>query len=313
VGERPQPSPAATEAEGTVRVPLVLRWAFRVTAVAVVLAVFLTLVGFLNIAFYDSELQVPNRFTPTQTNYFVIGARAFAPSLIYVFATIVVLLVLVYVAELVSRLLRAVPRVRTGLNETSQSISAQTGRIVRAAQPTGVAHVFFLLAVLVTAFGVARYIPLYEALFTADSAYLGCNNRYTLLALQPLMTVLISGLAFGWFHVFRWVKERTGELRSVAAPRWGSAGLILLLTLVMAVPWRLTFLTGQERVRIGSDRGYVLRENDTHLVVYNADQRRTTAYAQPAAGVSRLGVQGNVFEEPAIFASGIQECESVGF
>jgi tRNA A-37 threonylcarbamoyl transferase component Bud32 len=311
--ERPQPSSTAADAEGTVRVPLALRWAFRVTAAAVALAVFLTLVGLLNIAFYDSELQIPDRFTPTQTNYLVIGARAFAPSLFYAFATIVVLLVLRYVAEGVNRLLQAVPRVKRRLNDTGQSISRQTGRILRAAQPTGVAHVFFLLAVLVTALGVARYIPLYEALFTADTAYLGCNNRNTLVGLQPLMTVLIAGLAFGWFHVFRWVKERTGELRSVAAPRWGSAGLIVLLTLVMAVPWRLTFLTGQERVRIGSDRGYVLRETDTHLVVYNADQHRTTAYPQPAAAVTRLGVQGNVFEEPAVFASGIQECESVGF
>ena len=122
------------------------------------------------------------------------------------------------------------------------------------------------------------------------------------------MTALILGLGVGRYRLLRWLNQRSCTGDRVALASVGTAGLVLLLVIVMTLPWRLVWAPGNERVRIGSDRGYVLHETDRVLVVYNADTRTTATYDKAEPSIQKLGVLGYVFEEQQVFASNLPKC-----
>jgi uncharacterized iron-regulated membrane protein len=100
----------------------------------------------------------------------------------------------------------------------------------------------------------------------------------------------------------------------VVLARWGSAAWIVGLFVLTTLPWQLLWGSDRERALLHDDRAYVLAENDTDLLVYDADEGATVRFAPgDVPGLQRMGITGYLFEESAAFESHQPECVSIAF
>jgi serine/threonine protein kinase len=288
--------------------PLLVRIVLGVVATSALLI----LVGFLTVTVYDEQLELPAQFTPSQSDFLVVGARALFPSSVYALITVAIAIACLQLARLLLGGALRIPSLRRRVGPIRQRVEYWRTEFTEKARPGNVADLFLIFAVLVAGAAIAASVPLLTAVFTSDVSVLGCARRGDHRFYQPAMTAVIVGLAFGRFRLLRWVRWRTGDLAAAAVTRWATGALVVLLIVVMTLPWRLMWPAGNERVRIGDDRGYVLQESMSHIVVYNADRERASSYEKPVGPeLVRLGLGGYVFEEPHIFDSGVKNCESI--
>lgn len=271
-------------------------------------AVLLMVVGFFTTLLYDTQLQIPARFTPSESNYLAVGAQALFPSVVYAFTFIIVALILYYLIRMMAALAGAIPGIGSTLKSSEQRLTTSWNRFWSSARPRTMSDLFLIVAVAISVLGIVLMSPVIGAVYASDSAALGCENRDALRRFQPALTLLILGLATARFQLFRWVRTKTGSVRGCGMGWWGSGALIVLLIILMTVPWRILWADA-ERVRVGDDRGYVVHETESELVIYNAVEGTTRTYgkADPSA-FDRYGIRGYLFEEPHVFESGLFDC-----
>lgn len=277
-------------------------------AVAFALLV-LTAIGFLAIRAFDAKVGMPAWVSPSRSDYLTVGVRALIGPFVNGSLLVLLFLAIGYVPRLIHGVL-----VRTGI--IGESRRRPWDRVIGgwntfwdATRPQMVADCFFVAALMSAGTVLVASWPLLNAHFTTETAVFGCEARPFQRLTNVATAGLIFALAFGWHGTFRWLRRRHGSGASGGVARWGSAAIILLLVFVVTLPWRLMWAGGDERVLIDGERGYVLQETPSHVILHNAEQRTTMAYAvDDLPPLERLGVTGNVFEEPAAFHSGATDC-----
>lgn len=269
----------------------------------------LIVVGFLTVWLYDNQLQMPARYAPSESSYLAVGARALFPSAVYALAIVVAALILYYLLRGGVALLSALPGVGPVLRRGRRRLLARWRRFRRAAHPKTAGDMFFIASVAVFLAGLAVTWPILDAVIAGQGVpEVGCENLAALRQYQPLLTFLIVALATARFQFFRWAERTAGTLRGSGIARWGSGAVILLLVVVMTLPWRIVW-AGAERVRVGDDRGYVVQESGSELVIYNADRGTTREYTtDDPSNYARLGIHGYLWEGQSAFESGMPKC-----
>lgn len=283
----------------------VLRAAIWIAGTTVALIV----VGFLTVWLYDNQLQMPARYAPSESSYLAVGARALFPSAVYALAIVVAALLFYYLLRGGLALLSALPGVGPVLRRGRRRLLARSRRFRRSAHPKTAGDIFFIASVAVFLAGLAVTWPVLDAVIAGQGVpEVGCENLVALRQYQPLLTFLIVALATARFQFFRWVERTARTLRGSGIARWGSGALILLLVIVMTLPWRIVW-AGAERVRVGDDRGYVVHESGSELVIYNADRGTTREYTtDDPSNYARLGIHGYLWEGQPAFESGMPKC-----
>jgi len=284
----------------------------RVVASVAASVVGVTVIGFLSNRAYDIRLQIPAPFTPSRSDYLVIGAQALVPFVAFGLGALVLLLVLRYAGR---RAVSAAPTI-TGLivqrQPRSEAVLKRWGESLRLMKARTIANTFFVAAIGLSFLVLSRFWDLLSVFSIAGTDVLSCASRPMHRAFSISMVFLIAGLGGGRHSLFRWLARRGYAGSGLAIPRWGSLLLLGILILMMTVPWRLLWDSKAERLYIDGEPAYALIESATELVAYHPGRRVTERHdTSGAAEIERLGLTGYVFEEESVFQSDLPQCLSV--
>jgi hypothetical protein len=301
---------ASVFAIGAARRPRLALWLRIAAGIAGALAL-LFVCGLLTIAAFDARVQMPIRFTPSTTNFLLMGARAFVVPAFVAAVILMTLVALRYALSVFNAGMVSLPIVGQGLDTMEQRAETLLSRFRLRFSRRTIYEAFFLASLASAVLVLYAFAPLFQPVYAPEVSILGCLHRDEHRIVQPAISALIVAIVYVWWRLSRReAGRRTGE--RTAFPHWRIATLVVLLIIAMTLPWRMTWLGGTERVRIGEHRGYLLHETDTELVIYNADRKVTTVFPKgDDSTVQRLAVQGYIFEEASVFESGIPECYSV--
>ena len=257
-------------------------------------------VGFLTNRAHDLRLGIPPSYTPTRSDFLVLGIRALIPLLIFTVAGAILVVIARYLVRGVGWLLHR----STAIGKTVDTARAEIrGSWVGAWQKldaTTVADLFLLVAVVVGVGALVPYRRLLAGMVTSDSsALLNSTLRGSFTIVQALV---LAALIVGWRSVYRYLRRR-GELTPrVALSRWVGLAWIVTLLLVTTMPWQLVWNLDAERVLLDGRRGYLVLETATAALVYDPQAGETVVRSlEDASGLRRLGSRGYPFEEPAAF------------
>lgn len=272
-----------------------------VGAVAAALAL-MTAVGFLTTRIYDDKLGIPADFTPSRTDFPVVGFQALVPELFYAFVAVLAYVILSHAWRLVSYGLRRAPVVGDTLDSVRVSTSEAWRGMVSALGPTVVADLFFLGAVAAGLVALLPFSELVTSLWSGGTEAFSASNRDIHKRYTLVLTLLILALLFTWRSVFRKLRgEGPLETRTLVS-KWGSFASILLLIIVVTAPWRLLWGNDHERVLLNGERAYLIMESDTEFLIYRPQTRSSGRYSKSSdLEIRRLGSTGYLFEGPEIF------------
>jgi len=274
------------------------RWAGVAAAATLVGLALLTTIGFLTTRVYDEKLGVPAAFTPTRSDFPIVGLQALLPELFWGFLAILGFVALSYAWRVVSYGLHRAPGLGDTLDTWRHTSSQAWWRVWTPLSPVAVADAFFLTAVLA---GVVVLSPFWEFLsvmWTSDTEVLSSaisrqHESYTLT-----LTVLIVVLLVIWRSVFRYLRERGPIGWRVAVSRWGSLALIIFLLIIATLPWRLRYDNNHERALLDGEPAYILLETESDLVIYQTGRQSAARYPKDEnIDLERLGVIGYLFED----------------
>ena len=276
-----------------------------------VAAVAAAAIGFLSTTAFDYKLRIPDPYRPSRSDVLVVGSHALVPFFLFGLLTVGALVVVRQFLSRARTTITKVPKIGAPSRALDQRISQTWRRVLTRAQPSTVADTFFVIGIAVSALVVARFWNLLSTLWWAsDIEALACVNRPLHHSFTMWMAPLIVGLSGTWLSVFRWARRRSVSDVRLSLARWGSLAGIVMLLLMLTIPWRLMWDATGERVRIDGERAYVVSELGDDLLLYNPERRRAERYESGVGGaIERLGVTGFFFEEPAVFESGLTECE----
>jgi serine/threonine protein kinase len=266
-----------------------VRTAAMVAGAMAALVLLLVAIGFLTTKAYDLKLQVPDQFTPTRTDFLMVGVEAMVPFV--VFSSLMVLAVAV-----VSRLVRLGLSLRRG-SATAPSDPARSK--VGGPRRAIAADLFFVFTIVASAGALLAFSGYLDFLWTPDMTGLACTDRPLQREFSLTMTLLITGLSLLWLKIFPLRQSMMAGAGRTAAARWASLACIVGLVLVMTVPYRLVWDGPYQRVWVGGERGYVLVEDADEVTVYNADRMRAERYSRNE--IEPLNTVGHLFENASAF------------
>jgi hypothetical protein len=278
------------------------RWV-RIGTAVLAGAALVTAIGFLTTVVYDVKLEMPSQFTPSRTDFPLIGIRALIPALSVAFVVLVAYVVLEYLVRLLALGLRRVPSVRLRLEALSRRAADASRRLGARASPVAVAELFLIVALVVSIAVLSRFGPLLASLSSSATEPLSPSFRPMHHAYTIALTVLITGLAFAWRRLFRDREARPAGGGRFRLAKWSAGAWILILVLVLTMPWRLLWDNEHPRALLGGERVYILMERGPQLVLYNADRSLTESYQLGVSpDLQRLQTVGYVFEDAEAFA-----------
>jgi tRNA A-37 threonylcarbamoyl transferase component Bud32 len=278
------------------------RWV-RVGTAVLAGAALVTAIGFLTTVVYDVKLEMPSQFTPSRTDFPLIGIRALIPALSVAFSVLVAYVVLEYLGRLLLLGLRRVPGVRLRLEALSRRVADASRRLWARASPVAVAELFLIVALVVSIAVLSRFWPLLVSLSSSTTgplspAFRPMHHGYTIA-----LTVLITGLAFAWRRLFRDREAPPAGAGRFRLAKWSAGAWILILVLVVTMPWRLLWDNEHPRALLQGERVYILMERGPDLVLYNSERGLTESYKMGASpDLQRLQTVGYVFEDAETFA-----------
>jgi serine/threonine protein kinase len=262
----------------------------------------LTGIGFLTTLVYDVKLQMPSQFTPSRTDFPVIGIRALIPALSIAFFVLVAVVVLQYLARLLRILLARLPGLGPTLDALGPRVAEGRRRFWSRVNPVAAAELFFIAGLVVSAAVLSRFWPLLTALYTNATGPLSPEARPLHRAFSVALTVLITGLMLAWRRVFRELDARRPVGARYRLAKWAGVAWILLLVLVMTMPWRLLW-NEHPRAFLRGERAYILLERGPDVVLYNAERGLAERHqAGTGQELTRLGTVGYLFEDAHAFA-----------
>jgi len=265
-----------------------------------------TAVGFTTNRAYDLALRIPPAYTPSRSDFFVMGLHALFPEAVFGFVALLGWVGIRYAGRGLSWLLRRSHRVGESLDTTKATALGAWRRVRNRLQPTTIADLYFLAAV---AGGLLFLIPFHDflaAVVFADTETLGRRSlQRTWFIGMPL---LILVLAVTWWRVFDYLRRHGTLAGRVALSRWGSLGWIAVLLILSGLPWRLVGGSQAERAQFRGERAYVLLEDERVVVIYRPDSATTGVYSkQEGLELNRSGVLGYPFESPEAFDGGARD------
>jgi tRNA A-37 threonylcarbamoyl transferase component Bud32 len=263
----------------------------------------LTGIGFLTTAVYDVKLRIPAEFTPTRTDFPVLGIRAVIPGLTIAFVALAGYVVLEYLTRLLVAGLRRVRPIGPRL-VTWQRRSADTWhRLLGRTSPVAVAELYFIVSLVVSVAVLSRFWPLLASLWSGTTEPLSPSFRSLHRGYTIAMTVLITGLGLAWRRVFRYLEARQASGGRLGLAKWGGVAWIVILVLLMTMPWRLLWQNEYPRALLQGERVYILRERGSDLLLYNAERRVTERHRRGEDPDLQLqNTIGYVFEDAEAFA-----------
>ncbi len=261
-------------------------------------------IGLLTTVVYDVKMQLPSAYTPSRTDFPVVGVRAATPAIILGFAVLFVILVLKYVMRfpifLLRRFLGLGPALDQWVRRTTTGWRTMWGSI----HTTAVAELFFVVSVVASLLVLFPYRRLLAALWSDETAVLSCSFRPLHQSYTIAMITVLAVLAVGWIGVSRYLRRRRARGAGVAVARWGGLAWMVILVMMMTMPWRLLYLNYHQRALLNGERAYILYERDADLVIYNAEQRSTQQYRKDGSyNLELLNTMGYVFESAEEFAT----------
>ena len=261
-------------------------------------AVTLTTIGFFSTLAYDVALGIPAEYTPSRTDFPIVGARALVQPLFWVFV-----LATGYVVGRHALQAAAYGAVRVpGLGRSLESWGHRTAEAVRSIgrprDASTLAEVYFIGAVVIGLIALRLLWPLLDV-FTApyDTSVMAPEFGSLHHGYSFLLTALVVGIAIGWHRVFHvWLRGRQAGAR-VTLARWGSLAWIAILVVVMTWPWRLLWDNNHPRALLDGAPAYILLENEAEVVVYMPLTRATQRHPKDdSVALERLGTIGYLFE-----------------
>lgn len=267
-------------------------------ALVVGVAAVLTGIGFLSTIAYDVTLNIPAEYTPSRTDFPIVGARALVPAVFYGFAVLVAYVSLRYVWRAVVFGLVRVPRVGPTLESMGRRSSAMWFALWKPLSPTTVADVYFVSAVLSGVLLITVFWGLLLVFFEPhDTGILSPMFQSLHQGFYFSFTLLVIVLAAGYHRVFRYVRRREGGGGRVIAAKWGSLAWMIILVVIMTLPWRLIWNNEHPRALFNGDPAYILIETDAEVVIYRPGTQSTERYRKDGSlDLERLGTIGYLFE-----------------
>jgi len=289
-----------------------LRWVATVAGASAAVLGLATAVGFVTTRIYDLKLRIPADFTPSRTDFPIVGIQALVPELFYAFVAILAYVILGQTWRLATYGLRRTWAVGDTLDSLRRSTADAWRGAVASLSSTAAADLFFITVVAAGLLALAPFRELFTSLWTEGTEVFSYSNRdlhqrYTLVLTLVILTVL-----FTWRGVFRHLRKRGPLGTRVLLSKWASLGSVLVLVMVVTAPWRLLWSNFHERVLLDGERAYVVIETESELVIYRPGIRSSGRYPKrEGLGLERLGTVGYVFEEPEVFeAAGEAPLES---
>jgi len=277
---------------------------------SVVGLVFTIGIGFLATTAFDLKLQVPEAFTPTRSDHFVVGFRALLPVLVLALVSTVAFHAARFFVRRVGATLTRVPALRGPKRAIDEYVLTAAQRLLASARPGTVADAFFLGMIVVSLVALSYFGDLLSVLWSTETAILACEHKPLHRSFLIVMVVLVTAFGGAWLAIFRRLAPRGPTRAGVAFSRWGSLAWIVGLIVVSTLPWRI-MNADAERLRVDGEPGYLLGETPSELLVFTPDTGFADARDRAAAGgIVRLGIRGHPFEGAAAFDSGLPWCES---
>jgi hypothetical protein len=281
-------------------------WTRRLAVAALAtagVAVLLTVIGVLTTRVFDYRVQMPPMHRPSRSDYLVVGIQSLVPFVVYG-------LVALGVGFLLTRSLAPIGRrITTRLGSMSApSLTGTWKRISRRASPDTLADLFLLAIIAVSILALWPFRGLYLALVQPAPQALACASRMLHNLHFLVLPALIVGVGVARHSLFRWIRRRGAEGGKWRIARWASAGWLVLLVVIMALPWRVLWDAYYERALIDGEPAYLIEEADEGVLAYTPATRSVRLYRQDGARIEQRGVAGYLFEEPEVFASSLARC-----
>jgi tRNA A-37 threonylcarbamoyl transferase component Bud32 len=263
----------------------------------------LTAIGFLTTLVYDVKLQMPSQFTPSRTDFPIMGVRALIPALGVAFFALVAYVVLEYAVRLLWLGLGRIPVLGRRLGTLGRETAERWRRAWGGVNPVSTAELFFIAALGISVAVLSRFWPLLASVVSTATEplslpFLPMHRTYTLA-----LTVLTTILAFAWRRIFRDLDARRPGGARYRLAKWGGLAWIVILVLILTMPWRLLWDNDHPRGLLRGERVYILMERGPDLVLYNADRGVTERYQRGTGpDLQLLHTVGYVFESPEDFA-----------
>jgi uncharacterized membrane protein YhdT len=286
--------------------PSISRWAGIAAVAAAVSFVLLTTIGFLTTRVYDEKLGIPAEFSPTRSDFPVVGLQAFIPELFWGFWVVLAFVALSYVWRVVSYGLHRAPGIGNTLDSLRHTSSQAWWRVWTPLSPITVADAFFLTAFLAGVVVLSPFWELLSVMWNSETEVLSFPNRQIHERYTLALTLLTVVLLVTWRSVFRYLRRRGSIGGRIGVSRWGSLALIVVLLIIATLPWRLRYDNNHERALLDGEPAYILLETDSELVIFHAGRQSAARYSKDEdLELERLGFIGYLFEDVRDFESGV--------
>jgi hypothetical protein len=273
-----------------------------VTAAVAGVGALLTVIGILSTRLYDLKLGIPLEYTPSRTDFLIVGAHTVFPSLIWWFGGTVLYVGLRFVARGAFLGLQQVPGIRRTVESLQERTTALRQNLKRPVESATVADAYFLGGILAAVLFLSPFHALLAAMWGTETEVLACSSRGLHNAYAFATTFLTGGLLLAWYEFGRYVRRSRATGARVALAKWGGLAWVVIMVIVMTVPWRLLWDNTHERALLDGQRTYILIEAETELVIYNPVTESTDRIRKDAGQeVERLGTSGYIFEDRESF------------
>ncbi len=289
--------PGVAPWDGATQRPAFARWAAVAGVIAAATLGITSAVGFVNTRIYDLKLGIPADFTPTRTDFPIVGLQALVPVLFYAFAALLAYVILSHTWRLASMGLRRAPRVGDTLEALRRSTADAWRGAVASLSSTAVADLFFVGVVVAGLLALAPFRELVSSLWSEATEALSPSSRDLQQRYAQVLTLVIMVLLLAWRGVFRHLRGRGPLGIRVLVSKWGSFACILLLLMAVTGPWLLLWSNAHERVILEGERGYILVETESELVIFRPGSGPARRYVKGEhLELERLGTMGYPFE-----------------
>jgi len=244
--------------------------------------------GFLTSAAFDISLDRPGEFSNESVfDWWVWGFRSLVAPAFFAMAAVVVVRLISFAFRWFRRVVmprgiatrvEALPRSAAARLGLDNPIAAGQGLLVL--QVAALAWVFWHFSDLMVAF--SSTISFADPAALAPLAPQNFRHRENYRSVLPL---LAFGMAAAWARVWRWRRElgSRGDRATVIA----GVSLVVILTVLAQVPYRIFTHNTFQRVACAGERCYAIGERGTELLLYCPDARAPRNRVVPA-GDSRL-------------------------